>query len=80
MTIAANAARHSLRHHRHVEAFSRERPLDAEAVYDDPQRQYPADPLVRVRVQGLGDDLFFMKELEPVPVSDQQVLNSHWRA
>lgn len=35
-------------------------------VYDDPQRQYPEDPLVQVRVQGLGEDLFFVKELEPV--------------
>jgi RNA polymerase sigma factor (sigma-70 family) len=32
LTIAANAARDSLRHHRHAEAFSRERPLDAGEV------------------------------------------------
>lgn len=55
LTIAANTARASLRHHRHVEAFSRERPLDAETM-------------------------FFVKELEPVPASDQQALSSHWRA
>lgn len=32
-------------------------------VYDDPARQYPADPLVRVRVRGSGEDLFFVEEL-----------------
>jgi len=32
LTIAANAARDSLRHHRHAEAFSRERSLDAETM------------------------------------------------
>ncbi|AGC45142.1 carotenogenesis protein carS [Myxococcus stipitatus DSM 14675] len=32
-------------------------------VYDDPVQQYPADPLIQVRVDGLGDDLFFLDEL-----------------
>jgi len=32
LTIAANAARDALRHHRHVEAFSKERPGEASAV------------------------------------------------
>ncbi|MCK8502256.1 Carotenogenesis protein CarS [Myxococcus fulvus] len=34
-------------------------------VYDDPVAQYPADPLIQVRVDGLGEDLFFMDELVP---------------
>ncbi|MFY2559690.1 Carotenogenesis protein CarS [Corallococcus terminator] len=33
-------------------------------VYDDPGIQYPADPLIQVRVEGLGEDLFFPDELE----------------
>ncbi|NVJ28334.1 MULTISPECIES: Carotenogenesis protein CarS [Myxococcus] len=33
-------------------------------VYDDPSRQYPADPLIQVLVDGLGEDLFFPDELE----------------
>lgn len=33
-------------------------------VYDDPVHQYPADPLIQVRVEGLGEDLFFPDELE----------------
>jgi hypothetical protein len=33
-------------------------------VYDDPREQYPADPLIRVHVRGLGEDLFFSEELE----------------
>ncbi|MBJ6762378.1 Carotenogenesis protein CarS [Myxococcaceae bacterium JPH2] len=36
-------------------------------VYDDPARQFPADPLIQVRVRGLGDDLFFAEELELAP-------------
>ncbi len=32
-------------------------------VYDEPFRQYPADPLIKVRVRGLGEDLFFVGEL-----------------
>ncbi|WP_425538001.1 Carotenogenesis protein CarS [Myxococcus stipitatus] len=32
-------------------------------VYDDPIQQYPTDPLIQVRVDGLGDDLFFLDEL-----------------
>ncbi|NTX17577.1 Carotenogenesis protein CarS [Myxococcus sp. CA056] len=34
-------------------------------VYDDPGLQYPSDPLIQVRVDGLGEDLFFPDELEP---------------
>jgi hypothetical protein len=33
-------------------------------VYDEPLQQYPADPLIKVRVRGLGEDLFFVGELE----------------
>ncbi|WP_044194153.1 hypothetical protein [Hyalangium minutum] len=40
-------------------------------VYDDPEVQYPRDPLVRVRVEGLGEDLFFVGELEPAPDNAQ---------
>jgi len=40
-------------------------------VYDDPGVQYPRDPLVRVRVQGVGEDLFFVDELEPAPATEQ---------
>ncbi|MCE9670324.1 Carotenogenesis protein CarS [Myxococcus stipitatus] len=36
-------------------------------VYDDPTHQYPTDPLIQVRVDGLGEDLFFPEELELVP-------------
>lgn len=32
-------------------------------VYDEPLQQYPADPLIKVRVRGLGEDLFFVGEL-----------------
>ena len=32
-------------------------------VYDDPRVQYPADPLLRVDVSGLGWDLFFPAEV-----------------
>ncbi|WP_225412708.1 Carotenogenesis protein CarS [Stigmatella hybrida] len=35
-------------------------------VFDDPWLQYPADPLIRVRVSGLGEDLFFVRELEGI--------------
>ncbi|MDC0711277.1 Carotenogenesis protein CarS [Stigmatella sp. ncwal1] len=35
-------------------------------VFDDPWLQYPADPLIRVRVHGLGEDLFFVRELDGV--------------
>lgn len=34
-------------------------------VFDDPERQFPEDPLVQVRVRGLGTDLFFPGELTP---------------
>ncbi|MDY7230384.1 Carotenogenesis protein CarS [Hyalangium rubrum] len=36
-------------------------------VFDDPRLQYPADPLIQVRVPGLGEDLFFFEELELTP-------------
>lgn len=36
-------------------------------VFDDPRRQYPADPLIQVRVPGVGEDLFFAEELELAP-------------
>jgi hypothetical protein len=36
-------------------------------VYDEPRTQFPADPLIQVRVEGLGEDLFFAGELERVP-------------
>lgn len=32
-------------------------------VYDEPLQQYPANPLIKVRVRGLGEDLFFVGEL-----------------
>lgn len=38
-------------------------------VFDDPRRQYPGDPLVQVRVPGVGMDLFFPEELELRPTS-----------
>ncbi|WP_224364342.1 Carotenogenesis protein CarS [Hyalangium versicolor] len=43
-------------------------------VYDDPESQFPGDPLVQVRVPGMGEDLFFAAELESVPVSETRVL------
>ncbi|MFP2902097.1 Carotenogenesis protein CarS [Corallococcus sp. 4LFB] len=36
-------------------------------VFDDPSTQYPADPLIQVRVAGVGEDLFFARELVEVP-------------
>jgi hypothetical protein len=36
-------------------------------VFDDPATQYPEDPLIQVRVDGLGEDLFFPEELELAP-------------
>ena len=36
-------------------------------VFDDPATQYPADPLIQVHVEGLGEDLFFPEELELAP-------------
>jgi hypothetical protein len=36
-------------------------------VFDDPSAQYPQDPLIRVQVPGVGEDLFFAEELELVP-------------
>lgn len=31
--------------------------------YDDAQRQFPSQPMMLVRVDGLGEDLFFAHEL-----------------
>lgn len=36
-------------------------------VYDEPRLQYPDDPLIQVRVDDLGEDLFFPEELELAP-------------
>ncbi len=36
-------------------------------VFDDPRSQYPRDPLIQVRVEELGEDLFFAEELELLP-------------
>ncbi len=36
-------------------------------VFDDPAVQYPEDPLIQIRVEGVGEDLFFAEELELAP-------------
>jgi hypothetical protein len=36
-------------------------------VFDDPGKQYPEDPLIQVRVPGVGTELFFAEELELAP-------------
>jgi hypothetical protein len=36
-------------------------------VYDEPGTQYPHEPLIQVRVEALGEDLFFPWELERAP-------------
>ncbi|MCY1077595.1 Carotenogenesis protein CarS [Archangium lansingense] len=36
-------------------------------VFDDPDLQFPHDPLIQVRVGDLGEDLFFPEELELAP-------------
>ncbi|PTL85284.1 Carotenogenesis protein CarS [Vitiosangium sp. GDMCC 1.1324] len=36
-------------------------------VFDEPRLQFPHDPLIQVRVDGLGEDLFFPEELELAP-------------
>jgi hypothetical protein len=36
-------------------------------VFDDPELQYPHDPLIQVRVDDVGEDLFFPEELELAP-------------
>lgn len=36
-------------------------------VFDDPPLQYPHDPLIQVRIDDLGEDLFFPEELELAP-------------
>jgi hypothetical protein len=37
-------------------------------VYDAPREQFPADPLVQVHVEDLGEELFFVRELERMGV------------
>lgn len=37
-------------------------------VYDEPEAQFPADPLIQVRVDDLGEELFFARELERMGV------------
>ncbi len=32
-------------------------------VYDSPEQQFPHQPMVLVRVYGLGEDVFFVEEL-----------------
>jgi hypothetical protein len=44
-------------------------------VYDDPRKQYPHDPLVQVRVQGVGEELFFPEEFTPVSARGLRVLS-----
>ena len=39
----------------------------AALVFDEPRVQYPRDPLILVRVEELGEDLFFPEELELSP-------------
>ncbi|WPB81591.1 Carotenogenesis protein CarS [Archangium violaceum] len=36
-------------------------------VFDDPDLQFPHDPLIQVRVDDVGEDLFFPEELELGP-------------
>lgn len=36
-------------------------------VFDEPRLQYPHDPLIQVRVDDIGEDLFFPEELELAP-------------
>lgn len=36
-------------------------------VFDEPDLQYPHDPLIQVRVDDVGEDLFFPEELELGP-------------
>jgi CarS bacterial SH3 domain len=43
-------------------------------VYDDPANQYPAEPLIQVHVQGLGEDLFFAQELQLLPTPEPRAL------
>ena len=45
--------------------FAGSRGVVTALVYDEPLQQFPRDPLLRVHVEGLGDDLFLPKELSP---------------
>lgn len=36
-------------------------------VFDDPRLQYPEDPLIQVLVHDVGEDLFFLEELDLAP-------------
>ncbi|MFP2933966.1 Carotenogenesis protein CarS [Pyxidicoccus sp. 3LG] len=49
-------------------------------VYDDPDTQYPEDPLIQVHVEGLGEDLFFPEELELVPAWARNRIAQHRQA
>lgn len=46
------------------ERFLGRRGVVVALVYDEPGRQYPHEPLVQVRVEDLGEDLFFPWELK----------------
>ncbi|MCP3137936.1 Carotenogenesis protein CarS [Pyxidicoccus xibeiensis] len=46
-------------------------------VFDDPATQYPQDPLIQVRVEGLGEDLFFPEELELAPAWARSLIARH---
>lgn len=47
-------------------------------LYDSPE-QYPADPLVLVAVEGVGEDLFFLEELGLASLVEPASLEG-WRA
>jgi hypothetical protein len=49
-------------------------------VFDDPATQYPADPLIQVHVDGLGEDLFFPEELDLAPAWARDRLAQHRQA
>lgn len=47
------------------ERFAGRRGVVQALFYDEPARQFPAEPLLLVRVEGVGEDLFFAHELIP---------------
>ncbi|WIG97612.1 Carotenogenesis protein CarS [Myxococcus sp. SDU36] len=49
-------------------------------VFDDPATQYPDDPLIQVRVKGMGEDLFFPEELELAPEWARNRIAQHRKA
>ncbi|WNG48036.1 Carotenogenesis protein CarS [Archangium minus] len=49
-------------------------------VFDEPSRQYPHDPLIQVRVDDIGEDLFFPEELELIPEWARRRLSESRRA